>query len=84
MIVPGRLTLLIAGALAMLLIAAVIEHAIVVAVLAGDLLLIGICFYEGRTLARAPIDVEREDWPRVQVGRSERWPTALPTVRRAR
>lgn len=69
MIVPGRLTLFLAFALAMLLIAALIEPLVVPAALLGDLLLIGICLTQGHQLRALNLNVEREDWGRVQVDR---------------
>jgi uncharacterized protein (DUF58 family) len=69
LIVPGRRTLLFAGILALLLIAAVAEHLVVLAAILGDLLLIGYCMLEGRSLAGANVDVRAEAWPSLQVGR---------------
>ena len=71
MIVPGRLALLCASVLALALIAAIIAPAITLAVLAADALLLFTCYVQGRKLKRLAVDVEREPWRRVQVGRSE-------------
>ena len=71
MIVPGRMTLLCAAVLALALIAAIIEPVVTPAVLAADALLLAVCWLQGRKLQKLPVEVNREPWGRVQVGRSE-------------
>jgi uncharacterized protein (DUF58 family) len=72
-IVPGRMALLCAVLLALLLIGALIAPVVAVAVLAADLLLLVVCWVQGRVLKNLAIDVVREPWRRVQVGRSEQF-----------
>ncbi len=71
MIVPGRMALLCAAALALVLIAAIVVPVVLPAVLAADAALLGVCWLQGRRLKSLAVSVEREPWKRVQVGRSE-------------
>lgn len=71
MIVPGRLTILLAVLLAILLIAAVVAPFLAPLILSLDLILLFACVLQGQKLRRLAVDVEREDWGRVQVGRPE-------------
>lgn len=71
MIVPGRLALMLAAILALVLIAAIVEPAVAGIAVLGDALIIAASLWEGRGLKRAPVDIERENWVRVQVGRAE-------------
>ena len=71
MIVPGRLTLMLALVTAVFLIAAVVEPLVAVAALAADVALLGACVWKGRDLKRIGVEVTRDNWGRVQVGRQE-------------
>lgn len=73
MIVPGRLTILTAICLALVLVAAVIQPVIALVVLAADLALIIFCLLIGWRLNPASISIEREDWGKVQVGKKEQF-----------
>jgi len=70
-IVPGRLTLMLALVTAVFLIAAVVEPLVAVAALAADVALLGACVWKGRDLKRIGVEVTRDNWGRVQVGRQE-------------
>ena len=70
MILPGRGTLVVAAGLAVLLLAAPLQPALVIVALAGDLLLVAICIVEGRSIARRHVRVEREHRSRLEINRS--------------
>lgn len=74
MIIPGRLTLVLAAALALLLLAAVVEPIVALVALLGDVALLAICLAQGRTLRRSEILVDRDAWGNVQVGRAHDFP----------
>jgi uncharacterized protein (DUF58 family) len=65
------MALLCASLLALALIAAIVLPAVTLAVLIGDALLLLACYLQGRKLKGLGVDVEREPWRRVQVGRTE-------------
>ena len=69
MIVPGRPVLFSAVVLAIALVMAVVEPHLALAVLAVDLLLIGLVVFEGQRLRSQDIRVTREDWGRLQLGK---------------
>lgn len=67
LIVPGRTTLLAATALCPLLLAAMLDPWLGAAAALADLLLIGACLIEGRTLRLAPVTVAAATpWPRLE------------------
>lgn len=71
MIVPGRLTLVVAAVLSLLLVSAVIDSRVALLALPADAIVILICVLQGRRLRRMGIEVSQDRWHRVQVGRVE-------------
>lgn len=69
MTVPGRLPLFIACLLTVVLVAVVVEPALLYVVAAADLVVLGACLVSGARLARIPVTVQREGWKRRQLGR---------------
>lgn len=69
MTVPGRAALFVGIVLAIVLMAAAVEPAVVYIVVAGDAIIVLVCAWEGRRLARTRVVVQREDWKQVQLGR---------------
>ena len=71
MIVPGRLTLVVAAVLSLLLVSAVIDSRLALIALPADAILILIFSLQGRRLRGMGIEVSQQSWHRVQVGRLE-------------
>lgn len=71
MIVPGRLTLMLAGLLAVLLIAAVVAPFMAPVILLADVALLAVVLIQGRRVRGLAVDVRRDDWGKGQVGRPQ-------------
>ncbi len=71
MIVPGRLTLVVAAMVSLLLVTAVVDSRAALLALAADGIVILICVLQGRRLRGLGIEVSQDRWPRVQVDRPQ-------------
>ena len=70
MTVPGRPALFAAIVLALILPGVLIEPRLAYAALAGDLVLIALVIWDGVRLSEMPVNVQREESRRLQLGRS--------------
>ena len=71
MIVPGRLTLVAAAVLSLLLVAAVIDPPYALLAIPANLILVALFLLQGRRLRTLGVTVTQDDWLRVQVGKEE-------------
>ena len=69
MIVPGRLMLVLGGALAVVMVAATVHPMLFWVALTGDVLIIVAILIQGRQLKRQRVTIERENWHRLEIGR---------------
>ncbi len=69
MITPGRTTMFVAAALAVVLLGALARPELLAIVLAADTVLLAACLVQGRALRRTRLTIDRERWSRVQINR---------------